>query len=469
MLGTLFPFFFGTGPTLPAPPPSSGSPYETTTLAVATTDLAARLSDSAMVRWSAVELQAYLVEALRTWNALTGHFRDHGVFQTASGVPFYDLSAQLPALRGYTITDAALVSLLEYHLLEPQGIGAWAGSEQFVLNDLVQALQRRRDQFLLETGMVLDREIVPFTVTTSGRVAFDEMIITVRRVAWTTVEGTVTPLHREDVWDFNHFYPEWIQNVASPPTACPIGYSVGETPPLMLQIAPVPSDLGNLDILAVERGAVLNPAVGVLLGIPDDWVWVVKWGALADLLSKDGLANDQGRASYCEQRWQQGIEAAKTSSVLWAARVNNIPVQILPVTEADDFNVNWQTGTGMPDTVLSTFSTLFGLSPVPDSAGGANYAISVDVIRNTPVPVLPTDFMPVGPELYSIILDYAMHLALVKEGMPAIQNSMDLLQRFYRAANVRIRIDLAQTPNLPALTQQSVLDEAHTERMTPVG
>ena len=435
-------------------------PYATTTLAQAQTDLATRVADPNFVRWTQAEWTLYLQEALRTWNALTGHFRDTGVFQTTAGVPFYDVTAQCPAQVGQTVLDQALVTVIEYHLLEPPTPTTWTGSLQFTLNDLTQALQRRRDQFLLETGMVLTRTLPVLSPVSGGRFSLSENVISVRRAAFQTTDGVTTPMKRDDVWSFNHFATSWVQNPGRSPES-PFGYSVGETPPLTMQIVPPPSDIGTLDLISVNRGAVLNPATGVLMGIPDDWTWVVKWGALADLLAKDGLATDVPRGTYAESRWQQGLQIAKTVSRIWDVRVNNMVQQIGALTEIDDFHNVWQNLQGQPTFLLSTSGWLVGLSPVPNAV----YGVTMDLIRNAPIPILQTDFLQVGPELLDVIYDYCEHLALVKEGADGIASTQALLDRFMRAAGVTVAIETAQTPNLNPLTNQSQAEDIHTPRL----
>jgi hypothetical protein len=237
---------------------------------------------------------------------------------------------------------------------------------------------------------------------------------------------------------------------------------VSETPPLTMQLVPPLSDLGILDLVSVNRGAVLNPVTPVALGVPDDFAFVVKFGALADLLSKDGLANDPARAQYAESRYQQGVKIAKTSSVVWSARVNDIPIPIGSLTEADDFLSEWQTVTGRPETLLLSNGTLVALTPVP-TAGP--FSVTLDIVRNAPVPILLTDYLAIGPEIYDGLLDNAEHLSLVKEGYEAIQSSMPLLERFYRMAGVTIQLETAASPTRELLIKQSTQDETHTARV----
>ena len=435
-------------------------PYTTVTLGGAITDLSARLADPSLVRWSTAELTLYLQFALRTFNTVAnGHFRDTGVFDTTSGQAFYDLQTVIPALRGQTFAFSDLVTLVEYHLLEPP-TDPWTGSKQFSIADIGNALSRRRDTFLLETGMVQTRTTQVITPVMGGRFPLSENVITIRRVAFQNTTGTVTPLHREDVWAFNHFKPTWVQNPGRAPLV-PLGYSVGEVPPLTLQIAPAPSDQGTLDLVSINRGPQWSPTLSRQVGIPDDWTWVIVFGALADLLSKDGLASDPSRAQYCQQRWEQGLELAKRASIVWSARVNDVVVQVASLNDCDQFRVFWQGTTGRPTQMLTTGSDLVALRNVPDGI----YGITVDVVRNAPVPVASGDYLQIGPELYDTILDYAESLALFKEGFDVIQSSMPLVERFYRTAGVSLNVDAASTPNRTALVDQSKQDERQTPRV----
>jgi hypothetical protein len=439
-------------------------PYQTTSLTRAVADVAARLADPGFVRFSEAEVTSYVVEALRTWNAFTGHFRDQGAFETQAGEPFYDLSTMLPIQCGYSVTAVNLVQQIQAHLLEPVG-ATWTGSDQFTMADVLSALERRRDQFLLETGLALYRIRYPIAPPPDGRITLDETIISVRRAAWHRTDGVVIPLKREDIWTANHYAPTWVQAPARPPID-PTIYSVGETPPLVLQVVPAPLDTGVLDLVSVMRESRLDLLSTTVLGVPDDWAWVVKFGAIADLLGKDGLAFDPHREAYCDARWQQGIAAARASSIVWAARINNVVVSIDTLTEADRYLPNWQTGTGEPGLLLLA-GDLVALTPVPN-AGTTNYSVTLDLVRRAPIPPTPDQPLQVGPELLDMLYDYAEHLAMFKEGPDGVTSTKPLLDRFLRMAGVTSSIDWGQTIHRPALTSQSKRDEAETPRMQEV-
>ncbi len=237
-----------------------------------------------------------------------------------------------------------------------------------------------------------------------------------------------------------------------------------------MQIIPPPQDTGVLDLVSVTRGPVLTAGSATLLGISDDWAWCVKFGALADVLAKDGLAADPSRGQYCESRWRQGIELAKAASTVWGCRVNNVVVPLTSLSDADRYLTSWSSPPyGIPTQALLAGGNLMAFTPVPDLPGSdLNYSVTVDVVSRAPMPATTNEPMQIGPELYDGVLNYALHLALVKEGTASINDSMPLVDGFMRLAGVSLQIDRASGPNTRALVGQTSQDEAMTPRMEPV-
>jgi hypothetical protein len=430
-------------------------PYTLPTLAQAQAALASRLLDPGFVHWTAAELTVYLREALRTWQAWTAHWRDQGSFELAMLTPFFDLPTVLPTLRAYTVTTWEIVTDLQYALLEPAAPGGtWTGTDQFTLAQLAAAIQRRRDQFLQSTGAVLTRSLTPYAAPpASGRLDLDEAVLTVRRAAWRPdATQLLAPLLRNDEWAGTHFGPTWLQS-----TQPPFSYAVSVTPPITLQLMPPTALAGTLDLVSVNKGAAIDPLVSSLLGVPDDWAWVVKYGALADVLSQDGLAFDPGRASYCEQRWQQGMQQAKTASVVLAARINGVTCRMDALSNADSYSPLWQLLAGPPDTLLTAGHNL--LASWPMAGGGGPYTATLDVVRNAPLPVSGASVLQIGQDVYDVILDYAQHLALFKEGVDQLQQSVPLLERMVDAAGITLRLQQATQPSRTPLLSQTRHDE----------
>src|SRR6516165_6354276 len=154
------------------------APYSYFTLGQLVQTVANRLYDSNQVFYSQAELIAYAQEALQTWNALTACWREDFIFPTVQGTQWYDLTAVANTIRPYTVTDANLYALMQYHLLEPQGMNPWIGSLQFTADDLVQAVQRRMNRLLSETSCTQTRTLVP---ALNGRITLTDNVIDVRR------------------------------------------------------------------------------------------------------------------------------------------------------------------------------------------------------------------------------------------------------------------------------------------------
>ena len=447
-----------------------------TTLDAATALLASRLEDPTYVHWTQAELVRYLREAIRTWNALTSTYHNQAVFLSRQGEAFYDLPVEIPALRAYNVTDADLVMDIEYALMETINTAAWGGTIQFTFPDVVMALQQARDRFLYESGMVVTRFFQPIPApNVDGRYPIDPMIMTLRRVAFVPPSGEAYPLTRDDEWALQAFNRTWPAQTGIPTTQgpAPIVYSTGVVPPLTVQVAPTPQPApvgsGTLDILAIARSTVmgangpcLDPAQGVFLGIPDDWTWVARFGAMAVLLSQEGLAHDPQRAAYCMARFRHGLQLAAQSATVLAARVNGQPVQPASVSDADAFTRSWQSTLGTPAGVILSGGNVVGLTP-PPVAG--NDIITLDVVANIPVPANGADCLIVGDWVLDAILDYALHLAMFKEGPVQLQQTMGLLARFFDAAGVTLSVDTASAPNMGAIRGQTTQDERALTRM----
>jgi len=317
--------------------------YTHTDFASAKTQLAALLQDTANVYWADAELGVYIQEALRTWSAYAFYWKERGVFTTVAATAFYDLPTELPALRAYSVTDSNLVTTIQYHFLEPATGTSWTGSNQFTLSDLTAALQRRLNQFLVDTGCVVTKSTVAIAPVQSGRNTMVDTMIDIRRLAWIDVDGDYTVLEREDETALGNYQIGWPQEPATP-----YAYSVAVTPPLQLQLAPPPADTGQLEVISVDTGATLDPTAGVILGIPDDYTWAVKFGAMADLLGSDGQARDSERAAYCEARYMDGVRLARLATSVMRLAVNAVPVEIVSLYELDQYSPDWQDASGAP-------------------------------------------------------------------------------------------------------------------------
>lgn len=407
-------------------------PYSYLTLLQARGQLAARLYDtSSNLFWSDAEKNQYIIEALRTWNSLTSMWRSEFVFQTAVNITWYDITSQANSLRPFTLTDNHLAQVIEYHLLEPLTAAYplnWTGSAQFAITDILNAIQRRRDEVLSVTGCTITQQLV---AAVPGRTFLPDNTIDIRRIAWLPVANPVgytnVPLIPDDQWSQQSFETDY--TVQAPGT--PSSYRQSTEPPLSFDTDIPPALPGNYDVLTVNAGAALSSVASTLLGIPDDFAWVIKWGALSDLLNRESNAKDPYRAAYCDMRYKQGLSLLLNSPALLYARLNNIPMDIESVQNADNFRVGWQAETAsQPDTLLTAGLNMVATAPIAD----AIYGITAMVVENTPVPVIDSDLIQASKGDLEAILGYAQHLASFKMGGQEFMSTLPLLDSFHSMA-----------------------------------
>jgi hypothetical protein len=405
-------------------------PYSFVNLSTARQQLSNRLYDSSQVFWPASELTAIIQEALRTWNAITSMWRGEFTFALQNAKTFYDLTVVSNTLRPLTVTDTSLVTAIEAHLLEPQTAVyplTWSGSVQYSLDDILNAIQRRRDEVLSITGCSITRRTIAMT---PGRIALPDTVLDVRRLAYLPASGSPYVIWRDDVWGLQSYESAWPQSAPGQANV----FSVSTEPPLTFDVDVTPNVNGQYELLTVESGGNLSTAQASTFTIPDDWMWVVKWGALADLFGRESNANDALRMQYCESRYRQAVQWMMDAPALLAARLNNVPLQVDAVREADNYRTNWQAETPTQPTICLTAGlNLVGFAAPPDAGA---YTITATVVENAPIPVADGDNIQMGRDDYAAMLDYCVHVAMLKCGGAEFADTMPLYDRFLKQAKL---------------------------------
>lgn len=406
--------------------------YSFITFAQAKTALAQRLTDLTKQFWSDTELGAYISESLQSFNALANFYRQEFTFNSQANITWYDLKdiSQLPnTLRAITETDLTLVSLIEYHLLEPQTASyplTWTGSLQFSLTDILNAIQQVRDEILSETGCTITESLI---AALPGRTFLNQGVLDPRRVVWVPTSGlgySANMLVPSDLWAQQSFESGFPQLAAGIPQT----WRRSSEPPLAFDVDIQPAVPGQWDLLTVDAGSDLSTTAPHTLSIPDDWCWIAKWGALAQLLSRDSVAQDIYRAKYCSMRYQEGLAALRTAPALLAARINNVPVVATSISAADKYDANWQAqAAGTPRALYYAGLNMVGLSPTPATA---LHSVTASVVRNMVLPSVSGDFLQVGRDDISAVLDEAQHIALFKCGGAEFAETFVLHGNFLR-------------------------------------
>lgn len=427
-------------------------PYQHATLAQFKTSLANRLGDPDKLFWTDDELGVYTRDALRHWSLLTQYTKRREEFTTTPSQAFYDLST-LYASRTYTATDTEVIKAVQYHLMEPAPGTSWTGTEQFTYTDVLEALERRRNRLLLESGCSLVAFEQDSDAPPVGDLVLSDDIIDVRRVAWKTPEGVYRPLRQQDTSVLRGFRPTWSYNAGTA-----LSYIRSSEPHVSIRFAPPSIDAGRVHLVVAKAKSSLN-GQGNILGIPDDAVPVLKWGVLSDLLNIEKSSNRQ-LAEYAENRWMEGVAALRSTSGVWTVEVNGVPIATSSVSEMDSYRPDWQSTTGKPTTVGTAGLDMIALAPVPDD----QYSILMDLYTKIPVPDVDGDYIQVGRELLDTLLDYCVHLASFKQGGDMFSTTLPLLTSFIKMAQRYNSRLLAQAPLGENIQDQGYREEVRRPR-----
>ena len=207
----------------------------------------------------------------------------------------------------FTIQDLDLLKEMEYRLLEngdADADGTGLLTTLWTISELTDALNNTQRRFMKDTGIVLTISTIG-GVPMQGRYTASDDVITIRRVTWKDFDLNIVALTRTDAWEADAALPDWTTDFATPLT-----WTDAHHPTRVFEIIPGPDDIGQLGLMTVNRPTTLA-GTGTLLEVPEEFASYVLWGALGELLGSEGEAADPQRASYCRQRYQEGIDLAQ--------------------------------------------------------------------------------------------------------------------------------------------------------------
>lgn len=374
-------------------------PYATVTRDAAVAVIADRLNDPSKKFWTEPEIIASLTESLRILNCLTGNDRARGAFATSDGISLYQLSTVLRdqddvLLRPQTVTSSDLVTEVRYHLVES------TATPQFTSDQIESALERRRDQFLADTSSVVVE--LPIDVSPGdGVVDLPDGTISVRRAMWRTADGRCSTLSSSDE------FTSLALGRGAITQSRPRTYSVSAVAGLQLRLLPPPSTAGVLELLVTRSG----PTFPATVSVAQDYVFVVKWGAIADLLS-DAESVDPERADAANRLCTFGAILAKAQSTILAASIDGVLARPAAVHLTDRLRSGWQgRRRSKPDTLSVAGPDTVMLTPVPDFN---SHTVTLDVVRNAQIPIDGDAFLQVAPDQVETVYLFALWTLMFK-------------------------------------------------------
>lgn len=203
--------------------------------------------------------------------------------------------------------DTSLFNEIQYHLLEPtiDGGVTWA-SGLWTAAEVLDYANQRQYRFMKDTLLMMAYARIATTAGSTAVILPDDWIESYRADWKHSTTGVITELPRSSTWEIDHTARDWALSNAPRPLL----FTDAESPTLQARAVPAASVNGEILLLYVSLTAVLTGA-GEIFTVPDEFVPAIKYGVLADMLSKVGRAQDPARAEYCESRYEEGVEAAR--------------------------------------------------------------------------------------------------------------------------------------------------------------
>lgn len=380
-----------------------------------------RIGDTSRTFWTDDEADILLKEALYTFGAIGHMWRNQIEIKTTTGQIFYDITTDLfkeQELTAFNLDYQFIVDCINFHLIENISLFNQV-SEVTSLDEILKFARNRVNQFQFETGLILSKKLFTLNPANDNSIIVDDEIIDVVRVGFIDLDellnpDNIFPLRREDETSIGYFN----RNAFNSTTILPEFYTLTLGNLNTIEIYPSPSNLSKLEIISVNgipSSTVL--ALNTKVGIPDNLVPYIKFGILADIYAKDGIAYNPSMAAYCEDRWNEGLIIGNNYSSILEAKVNGLPLLIDSLTSADNNQYGWQNNIDAPSLLLAAGYNMIAVNCVPDNV----YSLLMFAVTNAYIPANDDDFIDVKMEYIEPLLDYCVHLANIKNGADAMQ------------------------------------------------
>lgn len=206
----------------------------------------------------------------------------------------------------YSDLSCTILAEIQRHFLEStiddgETWSLWTQAE------VLKYLNDRLKRFYIETGVIRKRQLFS---AASRTVALPPDVMEVRRIIWWSSSNVPSPLTREDKWALDNGFPGWRTE-----TGTPIAYV--EEPQTSRSIILYPYTTGGtLEVCYVPYPETISSGC-VPMPIPSMFSHIIKYGVMADMLAKEGEANDNERSKFFQQRWDAGLQLAKLVVGRW--------------------------------------------------------------------------------------------------------------------------------------------------------
>jgi hypothetical protein len=227
-------------------------------------------------------------------------------------------------------------------------------------------------------------------------------------------------LYRDDTVALEFYESPLYQLTAGVPQT----FQLSSEPPLSFDVDIPPSDAGVYEAVTLQSGTTFAPPAATLLGIPDDFVWALEFGVLADLLGREPEATDNGRAAYALKRYQDGLKLLVNTPWIMLGSVDGLACSVDSLEETDRYSVGW-------DLTPTSFGPVLVTAGMDFLAGPVGSSIGLTCLGNAPLLDAATStFLQVSRDGWEQVLNEAQFLASFKQGGAEFMAAMELEKQF---------------------------------------
>jgi len=217
---------------------------------------------------------------------------------------------------------------------------------------------------------------------------------------------------------------EWYESpLYQLPSGTPQTFQLSSEPPLSFDVDITPNQPGVYEAIISQSGTPFAPPAATLLGIPNDFAYLLEYAALSDLLGRESEAKDTQRSAYFAKRYLDGLKIIANTPWIMLGSVNGVACSVDSLKETDLYSYNWDSDPSNFGPVIVTGGMDFFASPVNSSVG-------ITCLANAPLLDSSGVYLQVSRDQWDQILNEAQFLASVKLGGAEFMAATELDKQF---------------------------------------
>lgn len=404
--------------------------------------------------WPDAELNLLINQALLTFGAFSGFWKDDILIETKEAQTIYDIfSADVVSATKVapTITFGDMVAWLNIDLIE-----AISETEQtsdlFSLTELFDLVKAKYNGYQLKTNSVLSQLSLNVPAQNNSIELPDNLVdIVDARFVYVDEDGnTITILlQRVDEEELSYFDGSLLTEQALPQYFSTV-YGRNKT----IKLYGIPNITGTLQLLSIlGQDDDAQITVDTIINLPNNLVPYLKYEILSDIFNKDGLLKDAARAAYCEARIEEGITIGKNYAVILLAKANGLMIDTDSINKLNEF-VELESSDDPPTILGLAGLNIFSLDVIPTTTVNS---IQITANLDAPLPIRDTDYIDTEVGYIDPLTNYCIHLAQFKNGIFYIESTKAYLMEFQKVSlgyNTRLQKRGITFENIARITQK---------------